>query len=75
MAAIKQQQSTDEACPDLVANVNICDGGLQIANDGINDGLQSAATILFCLLTQFAFYLYRSAALAICRGTLQTLLG
>ena len=76
MAALKQQrQSSGEFCPDLITNVNICDGGLQVANDGINDGLQSAATIFFCLLTQFAFDLWQSAALTICRGTLQTLLG
>ncbi len=76
MAALKQQQqSSGEVCPDLIANVNICDGGLQVANDGINDGLQSAATIFFRLLTQFAFYLWRSASLVSCRDTLQTLPG
>jgi hypothetical protein len=76
MAALRQQQqSSGEACPDLIANVNICDGGLQVADDSINDSLQSAATIFFCLLTQFAFHLWQSAALARCRGTSQTLLG
>ena len=68
-------QHSNSSKPDLVANVNICDGGLQVSNDGINDGLQSAATIFFCLLTQFAFDLWQSAALASCRVTLHTLLG
>ncbi len=74
MAALKQQQqSSGEVCPDLITNVNICDGGLQVADDGINDGFESAATIFLCLLTQFAFDLCRSAQLATCRGILQTL--
>lgn len=47
----------------LIADVHISDGCLQIANDGVYDGLQPAASIFLCFMAECTLTLQRGIAL------------